>query len=86
MKALISGAGIAGPALAWHLGKRGWKVTVVERAGKMLDQGQNIDVRGEALEVLDKMGLLGEVKKLNTTEVGYVTTLYLYYRPKRQLR
>lgn len=73
MKALISGAGIAGPALAWHLGKQGWKVTVVEKASELLASGQNVDVRGEALDVLAGMSLLDEVKKRNTTEVGYVS-------------
>ncbi|MFF2717177.1 hypothetical protein [Streptomyces sp. NPDC058011] len=34
------------------------------------DGGQNVDVRGVAREVLDRMGLFGAVKRQNTTETG----------------
>ena len=30
----VVGAGIAGSQIAWHLAKRGWKVTVIERNPK----------------------------------------------------
>lgn len=66
----MSGAGIAGPTLAWWLSRLGAKVTIVEKASSMLAQGQNIDVHGTALNVINKMGLLHEIRKHNTTEKG----------------
>ena len=70
MRVLISGAGIAGPTLAHFLARAGAHVTVVEKAKSMLNQGQNIDIRGTALNVINKMGVLEEIRKCNTTEKG----------------
>ncbi len=50
--ALITGAGIAGEVAAWWLARFGWRCTVVERSPELRTQGQNIDVRGAAREVL----------------------------------
>ena len=55
--ALISGAGIAGPALAFWLADAGWQVTVVERAERLRTSGYPVDVRGAALDVVERMGL-----------------------------
>ncbi|WP_424186343.1 FAD-dependent monooxygenase [Actinokineospora sp. G85] len=68
--ALISGASIAGPALAHWLTARGWAVTVVERSPGPRDDGQNIDVRGAGREVIRRMGLEDAVLAANTTERG----------------
>jgi len=68
--ALISGAGIAGPALAHQLAARGWQTTIVERFGQRRDEGHNIDVRGAAREVARRMGILDDIRAANTTEVG----------------
>ena len=70
MRVLISGAGIAGPALAWFLAKAGARITIVERSHSPLTYGQNVDIRGSARKVLKKMGLLDEVSRFNTTEKG----------------
>lgn len=70
MRVLISGAGVAGPALAWWLAKAGARITVVEKAHALLPHGQNIDVNGSALKVMKKMGLLNELRRYNTTEKG----------------
>ena len=70
MRVLISGAGIAGPALAWGLAKAGTRVTIVEKSHAILPHGQNIDIQGSAVTVVNKMGLLHEVKRFNTTEKG----------------
>ena len=45
-KVLISGASIAGPALAYWLARQGMDVTAVEKAPAFRDGGQTIDVRG----------------------------------------
>lgn len=57
-KVLISGASIAGPALAFWLNRYGFAVTVVEKAGALRGGGYPIDVRGTALEVVRRMGIL----------------------------
>ncbi|OMI86325.1 FAD-dependent oxidoreductase [Streptomyces sp. M1013] len=60
--ALISGASIAGPALAFWLNRHGYEVTVVEKAGTLRSGGYPIDVRGAALDVVEKMGLLPRLR------------------------
>ncbi|WP_232660995.1 FAD-dependent monooxygenase [Pseudonocardia sp. TRM90224] len=59
---LISGASIAGPALAHWLRVRGMTPTVVERAGAVRSGGYPIDVRGVAIEVADRMGVLPQLR------------------------
>jgi 2-polyprenyl-6-methoxyphenol hydroxylase-like FAD-dependent oxidoreductase len=63
---LISGASVAGPALAHSLSKYGYKVTIVERAPTIRPGGYAVDFRGTALTVLKRMGLLEEVRKFET--------------------
>jgi 2-polyprenyl-6-methoxyphenol hydroxylase-like FAD-dependent oxidoreductase len=67
---LISGASIAGPALAFWLNRYGWDTTVIERAPAFRTGGQNIDVRGAAREVLRRAGLEDAVRAATTGEVG----------------
>ncbi|MBL1097797.1 FAD-dependent monooxygenase [Streptomyces coffeae] len=61
-KVLISGAGVAGPALAFWLNRYGFAVTVVEKARTLRDGGYPIDVRGTALEVVRRMGILPRLR------------------------
>ncbi|MCS7482925.1 FAD-dependent oxidoreductase [Umezawaea endophytica] len=70
--AVISGASIAGLSAAFWLRRTGWEVTVLERAPAFRDGGQNVDVRGVARDVLDRMGLTDAVRARNTTETGTV--------------
>ncbi|MET9799273.1 FAD-dependent monooxygenase [Streptomyces sp. NPDC006368] len=63
---LISGGGIAGAALALLLRRRGFAPTVVERAPEVRPGGQAVDIRGVALDVVDRMGLLAEAWELRT--------------------
>jgi 2-polyprenyl-6-methoxyphenol hydroxylase-like FAD-dependent oxidoreductase len=58
---LISGASIAGPALAYWLRKRGFNPTVVERAPAPRPGGQTIDLRGAGRTVVQRMGLMDRV-------------------------
>nr|VTO96594.1 6-hydroxynicotinate 3-monooxygenase precursor [Mycobacterium riyadhense] len=62
---LVSGASVAGLTVAYWLGQYGYSVTVVERYPGLRPGGQAIDVRGPALTVLERMGLLAaaEAKK-----------------------
>jgi 2-polyprenyl-6-methoxyphenol hydroxylase-like FAD-dependent oxidoreductase len=63
---LISGASVAGTAAAYWLGRHGYSVTVVERYRGPRPGGQAIDVRGPALTVLERMGLLAAAQKRRT--------------------
>ncbi|WP_328647987.1 FAD-dependent monooxygenase [Amycolatopsis sp. NBC_00348] len=70
--AVISGASIAGLSAAFWLRRTGWDVTVLERSGAFRDGGQNVDVRGVARDVLERMGLTEAIRAQNTTETGTV--------------
>jgi 2-polyprenyl-6-methoxyphenol hydroxylase-like FAD-dependent oxidoreductase len=67
---LISGAGVAGLTTAYWLHRRGFAPTVVERAVIPRLGGQPIDVRGSALGVVERMGILDEVRQARTRIVG----------------
>ena len=67
---LISGASIAGPALAYWLNAHGWSTTVVERLDALREEGQNLDVRGAGREVARRMGIEEEIRAASTGEVG----------------
>ncbi|MBF4592392.1 FAD-dependent monooxygenase [Curtobacterium flaccumfaciens] len=69
-RALITGASIAGPALAWGLDRSGFDVTLLERSPEQRTTGQNIDVRGLGREVLERMGLRDTVMQHLTGEAG----------------
>jgi len=63
---LISGASIAGPALASWLHRYGFEVTVIERAAELRPGGQNVDVRGAGREVARRMGLEDAIRAATT--------------------
>jgi 2-polyprenyl-6-methoxyphenol hydroxylase-like FAD-dependent oxidoreductase len=69
---LISGASIAGPALAFWLSRYGFHPTVVERAPAVRPGGFAVDFRGTSMSVLERMGLLSEIRKLET-RTGAIT-------------
>jgi 2-polyprenyl-6-methoxyphenol hydroxylase-like FAD-dependent oxidoreductase len=70
---LISGASIAGPALAYWLHRHGFNATVVERAPTLREGGYAVDFRGAAhLGMLERMGILDEVRRLQT-QMGAMT-------------
>ena len=62
-KVLISGASIAGPATALALVRYGFDVTVVERAPTVRLGGYPIDLRGTAIQVAEKMGLMDGLRE-----------------------
>jgi 2-polyprenyl-6-methoxyphenol hydroxylase-like FAD-dependent oxidoreductase len=72
---LISGASIAGPALAYWLNRYGFHVTVVEKASAPQPGGQAIDFKGRThLTVLERMGIWEEIQRRQT---GRHDTVYL---------
>lgn len=67
---LISGAGIAGPALAFWLNKSGYRVTIVELADGIRPGGQTVDLRGAGGDVVERMGLLPEMQARSLDQRG----------------
>ncbi|MFF5976845.1 FAD-dependent monooxygenase [Streptomyces sp. NPDC012769] len=67
---LISGASIAGPALALQLHRHGFTPTVVERAPELRTGGYKVDIRGTAIEVCRRMGILDEIRANSTDMEG----------------
>ncbi|MBO0610089.1 FAD-dependent monooxygenase [Myceligenerans salitolerans] len=61
-KVLIAGASIAGPTLAYWLHRYGFAVTVVEKARAPRGGGYPIDVRGTAVDVVRRMGILPRLR------------------------
>lgn len=60
---LISGASIAGPSLAYWLSRYGFQVTVVEKASSLRGGGYAVDIRGTALSVAGRMGLIPQLRE-----------------------
>jgi 2-polyprenyl-6-methoxyphenol hydroxylase-like FAD-dependent oxidoreductase len=73
-KILISGGGVAGPALAYWLTRSphlsGLDITIVERSTSPRTTGQAIDLRGPGVQVMQLMGLEAEVRRRTTHEKG----------------
>jgi 2-polyprenyl-6-methoxyphenol hydroxylase-like FAD-dependent oxidoreductase len=71
---LIPGASIAGPVLAYWLDRCGCDVTVVERTPAVRSGGYPIDIRGTALDVVERMGLLPAVRaaRLGSRTLSFV--------------
>ncbi|GIG00264.1 FAD-dependent monooxygenase [Catellatospora citrea] len=67
---LISGAGVAGPTLAYWLARNGFTPTIVERAAGQRSSGNPVDVRGPAFPVAEKMGLLPRLRAAATATTG----------------
>jgi 2-polyprenyl-6-methoxyphenol hydroxylase-like FAD-dependent oxidoreductase len=71
---LISGASIAGPTLAYWLDRYGLQVTVVERAPAIRSGGYPIDLRGTAIDVVERMGVLPQLRAahIDTRKLRFV--------------
>lgn len=63
---LVSGAGIAGPTLAHWLHHHGIDATVVEKAPVPRNGGYAIDLRGVALDVAERTGVLDQIRAAST--------------------
>jgi 2-polyprenyl-6-methoxyphenol hydroxylase-like FAD-dependent oxidoreductase len=63
---LVSGAGIAGPALAFFLKAAGFEPTLMERAPAPRSGGYVIDFWGLGYEIAERMGLINDIHR-----VGY---------------
>ncbi|KAI1761800.1 FAD/NAD(P)-binding domain-containing protein [Hypoxylon sp. FL1150] len=70
LKILICGGGIAGPALAFWLARRGHRVVVVERFPALRATGAQIDLRAQGIQVVRKMGLDDAIRAKLVDEAG----------------
>jgi len=61
---LISGAGVAGPALAYWLHRSGFQPTLVEHAPLFRTGGYVIDFWGLGYDIAEAMGLSGDLERL----------------------
>jgi 2-polyprenyl-6-methoxyphenol hydroxylase-like FAD-dependent oxidoreductase len=60
--ALISGAGVAGPAAAYWLNAAGWRTTIIERAPSLRTGGYVVDFWGLGYELAERMGLSDAIR------------------------
>jgi 2-polyprenyl-6-methoxyphenol hydroxylase-like FAD-dependent oxidoreductase len=63
---LVSGAGVAGLAVAYWLRRLGFAPTIVERFPAQSGGGQAVDIRGVALDVVGAMGIGDKVREKRT--------------------
>ncbi len=61
---LISGIGIAGPTLAYWLGKSGFRPTLVERSPRLRTGGYVVDFWGLGYDIAERMGLIEEINRI----------------------
>ena len=59
---LVSGASFAGLATAYWLNRLGHSVTIVETASELRRGGTPVDIEGETIEILSRMGLANAVR------------------------
>jgi 2-polyprenyl-6-methoxyphenol hydroxylase-like FAD-dependent oxidoreductase len=67
---LISGAGIAGCTLAYWLTRNGHAATVVERSGALRSSGSPVDVRGPAVDVVERMNIAARLREASIRLAG----------------
>ncbi|KAI1772787.1 hypothetical protein F4818DRAFT_425596 [Hypoxylon cercidicola] len=70
LKVLIVGGGVAGPALAYWLSRIGAEVTLVERSSQVRASGQQLDLRGQGVPMMKKMGIETAVRAAVVREPG----------------
>src|ERR687892_1844147 len=64
---LVSGAGIAGPALAYWLQHWGFEPVLIERAAQFREGGYMIDFWGVGFDVAERINLIPQLR-----DVGYL--------------
>jgi 2-polyprenyl-6-methoxyphenol hydroxylase-like FAD-dependent oxidoreductase len=79
---LISGASVAGPVLAYWLHRHGFTPTVIERTPevRMGGGGHAVDLFGPAVDVMEWMGVLPEVRDCRTRN-DVISFVWAGHRP-----
>ncbi|MET1071963.1 MAG: FAD-dependent monooxygenase [Umezawaea sp.] len=70
LKVLVCGGGIAGQAVAHWLARGGHEVVVAERFPVLRATGAQIDLRGQGIDAVERMGLLEAVREKLVHEPG----------------
>ncbi|MFE6183903.1 FAD-dependent monooxygenase [Streptomyces sp. NPDC056465] len=70
LRVLVAGGGISGQALAFWLTRGGHRVTVAERSPALRAAGAQVDLRGQGIEAVKRMGLLDAVRGKLVDEAG----------------
>ncbi|WP_245931811.1 FAD-dependent monooxygenase [Actinokineospora auranticolor] len=70
LRVLVAGGGIAGQAVAFWLARGGHRVTAVERSPALRATGAQVDLRGQGIEAVRRMGLLDDVRAKLVDEKG----------------
>jgi 2-polyprenyl-6-methoxyphenol hydroxylase-like FAD-dependent oxidoreductase len=70
-RVLVSGASVSGLTVSYWLARYGFNVTIVERASHLRPGGQALDVRGPALTVAERMGVLTTLRENATKLTGF---------------
>jgi 2-polyprenyl-6-methoxyphenol hydroxylase-like FAD-dependent oxidoreductase len=67
---VVVGGGIGGLAAAVALHRRGWRVTVLERAGEFTEVGAGLSLWPNAMRALAALGLADQVRTLGAVEMA----------------
>ncbi len=67
---VIIGAGIAGLAAAWWLGRAGWRVRIAERAAHLRDGGHMMGLSGPGLATAREMALVPALRAVGYPDMG----------------
>ncbi|SDU93714.1 2-polyprenyl-6-methoxyphenol hydroxylase [Microlunatus sagamiharensis] len=70
LRVLVAGGGVAGEAVAYWLARGGHEVVVVERFPALRASGAQVDLRGQGIEAVRRMGLLEQVRAARVDEPG----------------
>ncbi|KAF3911431.1 hypothetical protein ABW20_dc0104202 [Dactylellina cionopaga] len=70
LKVLIIGGGIAGPALAYWLSHISANITIIERSPQMRASGQQLDLRGNGVGLMKRMGIEAAIRAVVVRETG----------------
>ena len=70
LRVLVCGGGVAGEAVAYWLARGGHEVVVVERFPALRASGAQVDLRGQGIEAVERMGLLEQVRAARVDEPG----------------
>ena len=71
LSVLISGAGIAGSALAYWVARFGHSATVVERSESLRSSGAPVDVRRPAMPIVERMNIVPRLREASTVVSGW---------------
>jgi 2-polyprenyl-6-methoxyphenol hydroxylase-like FAD-dependent oxidoreductase len=82
LKVIVSGAGVAGLALAHWLGRIGAATILVERAPRFQALGHYISLKGNGVEMVRRMGILEACQ----TRAAPIEEVYFYTSTRRLLR